>query len=266
MASLYHALEDGRLIDDDSLSQLDETSSVGSGRDRSRSADLSALPSSPARYKSKRRREEGGRARALSIFGALENDLKARLGRGLRIRVVGAFLVTLLLEGINYTVLALTADLNKKENGCSTGTVVTCALIMVLQLLVIVLAIHHLVTRSWVVKLREAWLLYFTTTLVFSGEGGSRRAACVPWVHPSNASRIVGICVCYSSWSGIYSLLWAVDHTAITHSSEIDKYDSSSTSVLASQMMVGSGGAARDVVLGQLPGIQCLSRVLTPVS
>lgn len=145
---------------------IDDGVSVSS-RDRSMSADLSALPSSP-RYEA-RRPQDGPRGRLPSLWGSLERQLMARLGRRLQIRVFGAFVVTLVLEGINFVVLAFTADLDKKENGCGTLTIVACSLIMVLQLLVIVMTVHHLVTRSWVVKLRDAWMLYFTTTLTFTG-------------------------------------------------------------------------------------------------
>lgn len=157
---------------------IDDGVSVSS-RDRSMSADLSALPSSP-RYEA-RRPQDGPRGRLPSLWGSLERQLMARLGRRLQIRVFGAFVVTLVLEGINFVVLAFTADLDKKENGCGTLTIVACSLIMVLQLLVIVMTVHHLVTRSWVVKLRDAWMLYFTTTLTFTGASPlPRRRRCVP--------------------------------------------------------------------------------------
>ena len=48
---------------------------------------------------------------------------------------------------------------------------------------------------------------------------------------------------------GIYALLWAVDHNAITHSREIDKFDSSSNSVLASQMIVRAPAAQSEAFL-----------------
>ena len=130
-----------------------------------------------------------------SLWASLERQLVDRLGRKLVLRVFAAFLTTLVLEGINYTVLALTADLDKKENGCGPLTIAVCSLIMVLQLLVIVMTIHHLVTRSWVVKLRDAWMLYITTTLVFTGTYNVVGHTCAVWtpVAPHECSTM---CTC----------------------------------------------------------------------